>query len=173
MAEINEAAVWSRVGGAPRPPEMPGGPPPAPERPQGAPLPHPGSPIAPELLEELGELRETAAAVSALAERLPGDAKRQLRSVYQALQRQLRELSGLYRLLTGRRPSLSAPPLRGRQGSPAQVLSWVLRRMERSAGRLEALGQRATGETRATLLGASNQLRMLFHELLDLLGRKL
>ncbi len=166
MAEIDEAAVWDRVTAGPRPP----GPQP---RPPEEPHNRPGPPMASSLLEEIEALRETASAVSALAERLTGDLRRQLRTAYQALQRQLRALSGLYRLLTGSRPPASAPGLRGRQGSPAQVLSWVLRRLERSAGRLEALGLRATGETRSVLLDSSRQLRGLFHELLDLLGRKL
>lgn len=150
--EINEAAVWQRVTAASRSA--------GPEAPVHA-------PVSPGLLELLTEQRGRAAALQRLC-RQTGKA------AYQQLLRQERQrgaaLAGLYYLMTERSPKPAEKTFSA--GGP-ELLRLLLRSLETSAGRMEALAEKTGGETARTLGDLCRQTRQSWNALLELLGESL
>ncbi len=154
--KLNETAVWSRVTAA--------------SREAGNAQPETG-PIGPELLAALERKQAAVGACRQLLSRCGGEGQKVLRRMLQQERQQAGTLAALYYFLTGQRPCLSPAGEQIRRESLADGLRRMMQTAELSAGRLEALAQRSTGEVQTALMALSGQERQLFHQLLSLLGQ--
>lgn len=140
---MDEAEVWSRVTEGTREPGAPG-----------------PSTVHGELERLLGELRGLQDSLERLG----------LAQSARTVAAQRRTLTALFVYLTGRQPRPRRDPPPDRRQSRAQHLREALAQTERVAGRLEALANRSTGETRAVLLEQSRKSQSLFRQLLGQLS---
>lgn len=154
--KINETAVWERVTAASG----------AKNRGEG---PNTG-PIGPELLTAMEHKENAAAAYRQLLSRCGGAGQRTLRRILSQEQQGLQQLFALYYFLTGQRPCLGQLTVARPQESLAKGLQRMMREEELSAGRLEALAARSTGQTQALLLELCHQEQLHFRLLLKILG---
>lgn len=157
--KINETAVWNRVTAASR---------------EGSKTPESETgPIGPELLAAMERKQSAIVRYRQLVSRCNGEMQRVLRKILQQEQQQLRLFSALYYFLTGERPCLGQISMQNRRESIADSLRRMMQGEELSAGRLEALAARSTGEVREALADLCRQERQHFHWLLPLLGQSI
>ena len=155
---IHDSAVWERVTAASRS-EQKG------EMDTG--------PIGPELLAAIERAQTAASDYRNLMSRAPAGLQPQLRTAIRQKRQQVRDLSALYFFLTGQRPALSGAARQARRESLPDGLRRMLQGEELTAGRLEALAARSTGEAQEALRTQCIRNRQLFHQLLPLLGQSI
>jgi hypothetical protein len=140
---IDEAAVWQRVTAA-------GG--------QSGTQKSPTGQLVPGILDALGSAQRRLGRYNQLRY------KYRLSQLIAETRQEIRQLRGLYLLYTG-----TAPPKAAGE-TASQGLRQLTLELERSAGRLEALSEHATGETAELLRELARQEKRQWRVLLELLG---
>jgi hypothetical protein len=141
---IDEAAVWQRVTAAGK-------------QGSGEKREDPMGKLAPGLLDALQAVQMRLGRYRQLSR------KYRMSQLISETSQEAKQLAGLYLLYTGTAPKRST-------AKGACDLGQMLREIERSAGRLEALSERATGETAEVLRELSRLERHQWRKLLGLLG---
>jgi hypothetical protein len=139
---IDEAAVWQRVTG---------------KQGSGEKREDPMGQLAPGLLDALQAVQRRLGQYRLLSR------KYRMSQLISETRQEARKIAGLYLLYTGTGP-------KGSSSKGSGDLGQLLRELERSAGRLEALSERATGETAEVLRELSRLERRHWRVLLELLG---